>query len=97
MNRQEAINLIQEIDDECKDIVGRSFLLVKPNPNDPIAAGYQVTVKAKFEGDQPFCIRLIAGRCGYSVKNEPENKALTIFEPKEGEKVSKNVEETGIM
>ncbi len=99
MNRQEAINLIQEIDAECKDIVGRSFMLVKPNLNDPLAAGYQVRVKAKFEGDQALCIQVIANRLGYSVKNEPEKRALTVFEPREGKgrKARPDLEETGIM
>jgi hypothetical protein len=99
MNRTEAISLIKEIDEECKDIVGRSFMLVKPTLGDPKAAGYQVQVKAEFKGNRSLCIEVIANRLGYSVENEPEKKTITIFESLERKKSKTHpeVEETGIM
>jgi hypothetical protein len=99
MNRVEAIGLIKEIDEDCKDIVGRSFVLVKPTLDDPKAAGYKVQVKAEFKGNRSLCIEVIANHLGYSVENEPEKKTITIFEPFERKKSKKHpeVEETGIM
>jgi hypothetical protein len=99
VNRKEAISLIKEIEDECKDIVGRSFVLVKPVLGDPKAAGYKVQVKAEFKANRSLCIEVIANRLGYSVENEPEKKTITIFESLERKKSKKHseIEETGIM
>ncbi len=99
MNRKEAINLIQEIEEECKDIVGRSFMLIKPKLDDPKAAGYRVQVKGEFKGNRSLCIEVIASRFGYLVENEFEKKTITVFEALERKKAKKHpeIEETGIM
>jgi hypothetical protein len=63
------------------------------------AAGYQVKVKGDFKGNKSVCIEFIAGKLDYTVKNEPEKKTITIFEPREKRSTKKypEVEETGLM
>jgi hypothetical protein len=82
VNRQQAISLIEEIDAECKEIVGRSFMLVKPEEHDELAAGYQVRVKALFDERKIQCIQTLLAQYGYKLRSEPEIGSVLIFEPR---------------
>ena len=82
MNRKQAIKLIQEIEEECKDITGRSLVLISPDPDNALSAGYLVQIKAKLDASKLRCIETVAQVNECSVKNEPENKSIFIYKPK---------------
>ncbi len=86
MNRVEAVNLIKEIDQECKDIRGTSLLLLEPDPNDQQSLGYKVNIKMKATPMRIRCLRTIAEQYGLRVDVAQDNWSVTIYRPREAEK-----------
>jgi hypothetical protein len=81
LNRSEAISLIREIDEECKNIRGTSIALMEPNPHDPLAKGFQVYIKMKVTRIRLRCLTTIAEQYGYKVRVAPDNWLVTIYRP----------------
>jgi hypothetical protein len=81
LNRQEAVNLIREIDAECRDIRGTSLMLMEPSKENPLSKGYQVYIKMKATPSRLKCLRIIAEQYGYKVNVSEDNWLVIIYRP----------------
>lgn len=99
MNRENAINLIAELEDECKEISGRSFMLIRPDSKNNRVSGYQIRIKAKLTETKLRCIETLAAQYGYFLLNQPEKETLVIYEPidKKGFRNTQTSNGSGIM
>ncbi len=85
MNRQEAVTLIREINDECESIRGTSIMLKLPEETDILSKGYQVHLIMKADHTKLQCLETVAGQYGCIVKNIPERHLVIIYRPPNGE------------
>jgi hypothetical protein len=81
VNRQEAINLIQEINKECKSIRGTSIMLKTPQETDINSKGYQVHLIMSPDQAKMRCLEVVAAQYGYEVKTLPERGLVIVFKP----------------
>jgi hypothetical protein len=81
VNRQEAINLIREINQECKSIRGTSLMLKTPQETDINSKGYQVHLIMKEDQTKMQCLKIVAAQYGYTVKTLPERGLVIVFKP----------------
>ena len=81
MKREEAVRLIKEIDEECRDIRGSSILLMAPDESNIHSRGYQVHIKIKADWSRLRCLQTITEQYGYIVKNEPDQSLVVIYTP----------------
>ncbi len=86
MNRVEAVNLIKEIDQECKDIRGTSLMLLEPDPNDQHSSGYKVNITMKATSMRLRCLQTITEQYGLKVDVAQDNWSVTIYRPRKAEK-----------
>jgi hypothetical protein len=82
VDRAEAVNLIREIDRECKDIRGTSIMLMEPDPNDALAKGYRVQIRMKATPMRLRCLKTVAGQYDLQVNVAADNWLVTIYTPK---------------
>ena len=81
MNRQEAINLIREINQECKSIRGTSIMLKTPEETEINSKGYQVHLIMKADQAKMRCLEVVAAQYGYEVRTMPERGLVIVFNP----------------
>ncbi|MGD6850425.1 MAG: hypothetical protein ACQCN6_00010 [Candidatus Bathyarchaeia archaeon] len=81
LKRDEAIRIIQEIDEECKDIRGSSLMLMEPNQSSVLSKGYQVHIKMKVTPSRLRCVETIAQQYGYQVNVSSDNWLVIIYRP----------------
>ncbi len=85
MNRQQAVNLIKEINDECESIRGTSIMLKLPEESDVLSKGYQVHLIMKADLAKMRCLEVVAGQYGYVVKCDPDRWLVIIYKPAYGQ------------
>jgi len=81
VNRQEAIDLIREINEECKSIRGTSIMLKTPEETDINSKGYQVHLIMSADQAKMRCLEVVAAQYGYEVKTLPERGLVIVFKP----------------
>jgi hypothetical protein len=81
LNRQEAITLIREINEECKSIRGTSIMLKTPKETDIHSKGYQVHLIMPPDPVKLQCLQIVAAQYGYTVKVLPERGLVIVFNP----------------
>ncbi len=81
LNRQEAVSLIKEINEECESIRGTSIMLKTPEESDVLSKGYQVHLIMKADLAKLHCLEVVAGQYGYVVKSDPDMWLVIIFKP----------------
>lgn len=55
MERNEAVEIIEELVEGCVEIDGQYLALMPPNPLSKLSVGYQVHVKANLSGSERKC------------------------------------------
>jgi hypothetical protein len=85
LDRAEAVNLIREINRECKNLRGTSIMLMEPDPNDQFGAGYRVQVRMKATPMRLRCLKTIAEQYDLKVNVAQDNWLVTIYTPKKAE------------
>jgi hypothetical protein len=55
MERNEAVEIIEELVENCTDIEGQYLALMPPDPSNNLSAGYQVHVKMSLSGSKRKC------------------------------------------
>jgi hypothetical protein len=81
VNRQEAIDLIREINEECKSIRGTSIMLKTPSETDIHSKGYQVHLIMPPDPTKLQCLQIVATQYGYKVETIPERTIVIIYKP----------------
>jgi len=81
VNREEAVNLIREINEECRSIRGTSIMLKTPNETDINSKGYQVHLIMKADPAKLRCLEVVAAQYGYTVETLPERGLVIVFNP----------------
>ncbi len=84
MNRQEAVSLIKEINQECESIRGTSIMLKLPEETDVLSKGYQVHLIMKADLAKMRCLEVVAGQYDYVVKCDPDRWLVIIYKPPRG-------------
>jgi hypothetical protein len=86
LNRQQAVSLIKEINDECESIRGTSIMLKTPEEKrDVLSKGYQVHLIMKADLAKLRCLEVVAGQYGYVVKSDPDKWLVIIYKPEHGQ------------
>ena len=80
MNRDEAIALYKEIMNLCPSMGSSAVNLMKSRPDDPVAQGYQVRIRASPDSESEKLIEEIAKK--HSLVMKEENGEVIIFKPK---------------
>lgn len=84
MNREEAIAFYHEIMYLCKDMNLRAINLMESKTDDSSAQGYQIRIRASFDGESSTLIEQTAKKYGLALKKE--NGEVVVFKPKRSSK-----------
>jgi hypothetical protein len=76
MNRNEAIQFLNEVFDKCTLLDEQYFCLKRPNPASLLSKGYQIHMMNPLHSDDLVCMNEILSRHGLLLKIE---KDLTII------------------
>jgi hypothetical protein len=76
MNRNEAIEFLNEVFAKCALLDGQYFCLKPPNPASLVSKGYQINMMNHLHSDDLVCMNEILRRYGLLLKIE---KDLTII------------------
>jgi hypothetical protein len=83
LNRQEAINLLKEVQQTC-DIFGeQGVMLMPPDSDDVLSHGYQLHIKAPLGNEHLECIKPIVQKYNLNMNYEPAKELLVIYRPME--------------
>lgn len=86
MNRSEAVTYIKEIYTLCKNMTPEAVSLIESEPNDQVATGYKVHIKALLDTESIQQITDIAQKHGLAVREEKDT--VVIYKPREAIKAS---------
>jgi hypothetical protein len=81
LDRQEAVNFIREINQECESIRGTSIMLIAPHEADFPSRGFQVHFLMKADTLRLKCLELIAKEYGVEIKNDLEKWLVIVYDP----------------
>ncbi len=81
MNREEAVSLIREINQECESIRGTSIMLMTPQETEIPSKGYQVHLLMKADRSRLRCLETITEQYGYVIESDREKSLVIIYNP----------------
>ncbi len=64
VQRDEAVEILEEIIESCTDIDGQYLAIKHPDPSSKLSVGYQVYVKANLSGAQRKCFEDLLNQHG---------------------------------
>jgi hypothetical protein len=81
MNREQAINIIKQIFDKCKDVEGKSIKLMPPQENSALSNTFQIHIQTSNMTNDIIqtCVEDIAEKNNLSVK--VKNGWLIMYKP----------------
>ena len=81
MNREEAVNLLKELNLACDGLGEQGIMLMSPNADDVLSHGYQLHIKASQANEHMACIKPVVERHKLALVHEPEKQLLIIYRP----------------
>jgi len=72
MNRNEAIEFLNEVFDKCTLLDGQYFCLTPPNPASLLSKGYQIHMMNPLHSDDLVCMNEILRKYGLLLKIEKD-------------------------
>jgi hypothetical protein len=81
LDRQEAVNFIREINQECESIRGTSIMLIAPHEANFSSRGFQVHLIMKADAPRLKCLEVIAKEYGFEIKNDVEKWLVIVYDP----------------
>jgi hypothetical protein len=79
MNRQQAVDVIKEIFQECHTIEGRSLKFLPPQSNNALSDTYQIHIEKSGVNSIEACVQSIAKKHNFSVKTK--DRWLIVYKP----------------
>ncbi|MGO8806730.1 MAG: hypothetical protein ACLQO7_09060 [Candidatus Bathyarchaeia archaeon] len=79
MNREQAVNIIKQIFEQCRFIEGKSLKLLPPKGNDALSNTYQIHVQVNSDALLADCIEGIAGKHNLAVTRK--NGYCIVYKP----------------
>ncbi len=83
MNKQEASALLKELLVECK-LDSNSYVLMEPNPKDPLSSGYKLRVVTALDKDIRQKLKEISKKHNLTVIEE--HTQIIVYKPKSDER-----------
>jgi hypothetical protein len=81
LKREEATNIIKEIELACDGFGQQGVMLMPPNADDVLSHGYQLHIKPSISEQRLACIKPIVEKHQLAMINEPKNQVLVIYRP----------------
>jgi hypothetical protein len=82
MNREQAVNIIKEIFDQCETVEGKSIKLMPPKDNNALSNTFQIHIQLNHSASDELvetCVKYIAEKHKLAV--EAKNGWLIMFKP----------------
>jgi len=79
LNREQAVNVIKQIFDQCSYMEGRSLKLMAPKENNALSHTYQIHIQTRDNKTLKSCIETVAKKNGLEVKQTDD--LVIIYKP----------------
>lgn len=79
MNREQAVNVIKQVFEQCRYIEGKSIKLMAPKENNALSNTFQIYIHIGNEDLLPTCVKNIAKENDLAVKQK--DGYLIVYKP----------------